>query len=92
MINSTLLKRRDGVLSTEVDGEAVLMCIESGLYYTMDSIGSVVWSMLEKPQSLGDIQSRLVEHFAGDADTIREESNKYLEDLVERKLVEAEAG
>ena len=38
--NSTVLSQSGGALATEVDGEVVLIGIDTGQYYGLDAIGS----------------------------------------------------
>lgn len=83
----TILTRDSNTLSTEVDGEAVLMNVESGKYFNLDPIGSRIWSLLEKPISLAALQSQLLAQFEGDETTIRSESQSYIDDLITRGLV-----
>lgn len=87
MLPETILKRSEGTLSTETDGESVLMSVETGKYYTLDPVGSVVWQLLEKPLPLAELQSQLIERFEGEADTIRSESKAYLNELASRGLI-----
>lgn len=47
-LNSVVAQSEDQV-STELDGETVLMSIEQGNYYGMDKVLSRIWALIEKP-------------------------------------------
>lgn len=84
---TTIVKRAEGVLSTNIDGEAVLMTVESGNYFSLNPVGSVIWSLLEKPTSLESVQEILLDRFSGDREAILSGSRAYLQDLTTRGLV-----
>lgn len=87
MESSDIIKRNQGVLSTNIDGEAVLMSVDSGNYFTLNPIGSAIWDLLERPLSLAQLHEELLKKFEGDNDTILEESKAYIQDLATRGLV-----
>lgn len=87
MLPDTVIKRDERALSTFVDDEAVLMHSDNGKYYTLDPVGSAIWRLLERPIELGSLQDKLVESFAGDAETIRSEAAAYVARLAENGLV-----
>ena len=42
----------ESVLFQELDGEAVLLHLESGVYFGLDPIGTRMWHLLEESESL----------------------------------------
>lgn len=52
--------RNPDVISTDTGGETLMMSIEKGFYYGLNSVGSRVWALLEQNLSVGEI-CRLVE-------------------------------
>jgi len=74
-------------LSTMVDGEAVLIGIETGRYYGLDAVGTAIWNRLEQPCSIDALCAGLVEEFEGDPAVIEEETRTFIALLVERDLV-----
>jgi hypothetical protein len=82
-----LLARADDVVVNEVDGEKVMMRIESGAYYGLDQIGGDIWDCLDEPRRVGDLLDRLVEEYEGDPDTIRSDALEFLESLAKEGLV-----
>ncbi|MDB5712183.1 MAG: PqqD family protein [Sphingomonas bacterium] len=85
----TILSRSGTALSTEVDGEAVLIGIETGRYYGLDSIGTAIWNRIEEPCRFDALCARLIEEFDGDPVVIEEETRAFVAQLVERELVSA---
>jgi hypothetical protein len=87
--NSTIVSQSGDALATEVDGEIVLIGIDTGQYYGLDAIGSTIWRGLAQPCRVGDLCARLQADFDGDAETIERDTIAFLEKLTARKLVSA---
>jgi hypothetical protein len=83
----TMIARSGTALSTEVDGEAVLIGIETGRYYGLDAVGTAIWNRIEQPCRLDVLCAGLVADFDGDPIVIEEETRAFLAQLVERELV-----
>lgn len=71
----TLLSRHPETISTEIDGEVVLMSLVTGRTFGLDKRGSRIWSLLEQPRSVEDVVTELLVVY----DTTRE---KCLADLL----------
>lgn len=44
-----------GIVFNEMDGETIMMSIENGEYYGLNSIGSRIWKLLESPRTASEI-------------------------------------
>lgn len=85
----TMIVQSGKALSTEVDGEAVLIGIETGRYYGLDAVGTSIWNRIEQPCSFDALCAGLAEEFDGDPAVIEDETRVFLTKLVERELVSA---
>jgi len=61
-LNSIVTQSTDQV-STELDGETVLMSIEQGNYYGMDKILSRIWALIEKPVAVSALRDQLMNEY-----------------------------
>ena len=85
----TMIAQSGKALSTMVDGEAVLIGIETGRYYGLDAVGTAIWNRIEQPCSFGDLCAGLAGEFDGDPAVIADETRVFLTQLIERDLVSA---
>lgn len=44
--------RADDKISTELDGETVILDLATGTYSGLDLVGTTIWNLLEKPVSI----------------------------------------
>ena len=83
----TMVSQSGNVLATEVDGEMVLVGIESGRYFGFDAIGTAIWKRIEQPCRVDALYAALVAEFDGDPALIEHETQTFLAQLLERDLI-----
>ena len=89
--HATVVRNPDP-LSADVDGEVVVLSVDSGKYYNMNEVGSLIWALVERPISVGDLIERLVVEFEVERDTCLEEVQAFLRELHADGLVQISDG
>ena len=79
--------RSDQQVFSRVDGDVLMMSIQTGAYYGLDSVGSRIWELIEKPIEVSTLCSRLVEEYAVEPDVCEEHVLALLEQLAAEDLV-----
>lgn len=87
----TRIVRKQGVLSSEIGDELVLMSIERGEYYGFDPIAAVIWRRLAEPVTVGGLVDGLVAEYDGDPAIIAADVQTLLEKLAEKDLLDLTA-
>ena len=59
----TVVAQIEELVSSDLDGETVMMSIENGKYYGMDAIGSRVWALIKQPCSVSELCDILLTEF-----------------------------
>jgi hypothetical protein len=80
--------RRAGVLSTIVDGCAVLLDSDQQAFVGFDDIGTRIWEAVEKPVKVADLCASLCAHYVAEPPVIESDTVKFLDQLLQQKLVE----
>lgn len=70
-----------------VGDEAVLLNLDSMLYYHLDEVGAFIWERLEAGEPPDQIAEAIARTFAVDAATARRDLDALVEALVEAGLV-----
>ena len=78
------------VVSTELDGEIVLLSLESGRYYGLDAVASWIWAHIAQGGAVGDILSATAEEFAVDQERCERDIVALLQRLLDEKLIEVD--
>lgn len=77
------VKRTQDIVAGEIDGETVMMSVEKGRYYGLDSIGSRIWALIEKPVKVSELVAALLPEYDVDHKTCERDVLSFLEDLHE---------
>lgn len=61
---TTLVTQGDEHIATEIDNAVVMMSVEQGKYYGLDSVGSRIWNLLEQPRRVTEVCAIIQDEFA----------------------------
>ena len=78
---------REGVVFQQLHDEAVLLNLDSGLYFGLDPIGTRIWNLLAERQSLPQIVSAIMAEYDVDDEQCQADLLKLLGDLEAQGLV-----
>jgi hypothetical protein len=84
---ATRLARNPELLSTDMDGETVMMSIEQGAYYGINSIGSRVWELLQEPLTLEAICEVIINEYEVEPAQCREDMLEFVGEMLVNNLV-----
>ena len=85
---ATVIARSSELVSSDIDGEVVMMSIENGKYYGLDKTGSRIWELLENQFSVSGLIDQLLLEFAVDRETCERDVVAFLEQLDEDNMLE----
>lgn len=85
-LDTTITQAKD-LLSADLDDEIVMMSIERGAYYGLDSIGSHIWTLLEEPISVSDLCEILLSRFDVEPETCQQDVLAFLDESYELGII-----
>jgi hypothetical protein len=68
----SVVARSEGLVTSDLEGELVMLSIDKGKYYGLDAIGSQIWELLETPCSIRTLCDQLLPRY----DVGREQGEK----------------
>jgi hypothetical protein len=74
-------------VSETIDGEAVIMNLKTGNYYSIDKCGAVLWDWIMQGRSLANVIDLAQHHYSGDAGTIKDAVIQFVGELLNQELV-----
>ncbi len=75
------------VIADVIDGEAVIMNLKTGRYFSSEGVGSECWEALAAGRSVEMLVAQLVENYAADRATIESAVDGFVQDLVSHELI-----
>lgn len=74
----------------DTDG-AVLLDLKAGKYYSLNSLGTRIWSKLEEGCSVPEILEHLDESFSTPSERLRTDLTAFVQGLKDKELVDVDA-
>jgi hypothetical protein len=75
------------VVDETFDDEVVIIHFDTGNYYSLDSVGTEIWSLIEDGASVGEITDSLVRRYDGSEDMIEEATTRFVAELHKEDLL-----
>jgi hypothetical protein len=70
-----------------IDGEAVIINLDSGNYYSLVEAGSLIWALVDRGASASEVQEVLQQNYQGDATDIDRGVQELLAQLQQESLI-----
>ncbi|MGX1305701.1 hypothetical protein AB7M35_000421 [Amorphus suaedae] len=81
------VRRADGLLTADLDGELLMMSVEQARYFNLNAVGSRIWELLAVPMSVDGLTEALSDEYDVAPAEARLEVERFLGALRERGLL-----
>lgn len=78
---------RPEVIARVVDGEAILIRLSNGAYYSLQEVGGLIWSLIEEETPLAAIARAVVDRYDVDEPRALADVRRIAEELANEQLV-----
>lgn len=90
MLDQIILRPSIDVQGTNMDGETVLLDLSTGRYYTLNRLGSVIWTHCTGENTIGDIHAVLCDRFDVAPDRALDDLVTLISQMIEEGLLQQE--
>lgn len=77
----------DAVIARELEGEMVLLNLETGMYFGLDPVGTRIWQTLSDVPTAGDVVGVLLKEYEIDRPTLEQDVLRLIGRLHTKGLV-----
>lgn len=84
---NTIIHRNNDILTSDLDGEKVMMSIQRGEYYGLGKTGTFIWDHINEPIAIKDLVSLITEKYKVDKNNCFEDIAPFIIDLIEKELI-----
>ena len=81
------LRISDAAVVRDLDGEAVILNIQSGIYFGLDRIGTRIWQLIDELGDLDSIVRVMADEYDADRDVLRADVESLVAALLEKQLI-----
>ncbi len=85
---STTYKISQNHLYSEIADEAVILDLESGVYYGLNPVGVDIWQWLQQPQTKEKLLDLILEEYEVTPEQAEQDIQSILKEMLEAKLLE----
>lgn len=83
----SVVRQNGDLVTSDIDGEVVMMSIENGEYYGMDLIGSRIWELLTEPCKVSLLVDNLLKEYQVNRKTCEQDVLAFLNRLAETRVI-----
>jgi coenzyme PQQ synthesis protein D (PqqD) len=80
---------RDGVMFNRVGDEVVLLDLDSGTYFGLDSVGGRMWDLLSGSATIGEAIETMLDEYEIDREVLERDVLRLVSELEEKGLISA---
>lgn len=89
--NSIIVAVADQV-SCELDGEAVILHLENGVYYGLNPVGAHIWDLIQQPLRVSELITTLTQEYDVEPARCQNDVISLLTELSSNQLIEVSNG
>ncbi len=75
------------VIQSKIGDEVVMLDMDSGFYFGLNSVASFIWEKLEKAKSFEEVVDELLTEYNIDAQACEIETREFLNQLLEKNII-----
>jgi hypothetical protein len=87
MFEKSFQPNSQDVSAEVIDGEAIIINVASGVYYSLDNVGAAIWNLLEKGFSLQHCLETLLRRYVVSEERARPDLENLVTQLLEEDLI-----
>ncbi len=88
MHDDTMVAARPQHVSVDLDGEAVVLDTDAGVYFGIDGVGARIWELIARPRRVGEVAATLVAEYEVEPAHCRADLERFLSDLHDQGLID----
>ena len=77
----------DDVIFRELDGEAVVLNLDTGIYFGLDAVGTRIWGLIEQRMALKAVLDTLIDEYEAPPDRLQRDLLAFVDQLTGKGLV-----
>ena len=88
IFENSIISSAKSQISSELADEAVILNLDSGIYYGLNEVGARVWELIQQPRSFNELHKTLLAEYDVPTETCQQDLAKILLDLKSASLIE----
>ena len=77
-----------GQSSSELEGETVILNLQSGVYYGLKTVGAAIWKLIQEPKTIDEVRQAILSKYEVEPEQCDRDLQALLQDLQSERLIE----
>jgi hypothetical protein len=86
-LHQRLRSRGEEIAAKVIDGEAIIIDLANGIYYSMDKVGGLIWDMVQSEHSLEEMIVAVTDRYQVSREQVDADVQALIEELLRENLV-----
>jgi hypothetical protein len=87
-LDSRFAPRTEDIAAKVIDGEAIIINLTTGLYYSLENVGAAVWQMVADRRSVKEMAGAISERYDVTRDRAQSDLATFVDQLLTESLIE----
>jgi hypothetical protein len=79
-------------ISTDLGGEVVILALQSGRYFSLNDVGSLIWNLMQEPKTVLQIRDAILDQYEVEVERCQQDILTLIRNLLAESLVEIKIG
>jgi hypothetical protein len=84
----SVVAQAPGQISSDLAGEVVILNLQSGIYYGLDSVGARIWNLIQEPTEVNEVLSILLDEYEVERECCEADLLAMIMQLSAKELIE----
>jgi hypothetical protein len=76
------------LLCCDLSEGAVILDLRSGVYYSLDPVGTYIWKLIQEPRTVSEIMAAVLDEYDVDERSCEQDLERLFGEMRERNLIE----
>ncbi|WP_066067784.1 lasso peptide biosynthesis PqqD family chaperone [Neobacillus soli] len=85
---TSIITQTEGNVVSDMDGEKVMLSIESGNYYNLGELGGEIWDLIKSPMEINHLVNTLLLKYQVEKEECEQHVLSYIEQLEKERLIQ----
>ena len=90
MTLDTIIQAGPDQVSCDLEGEAAILNLQTGVYYSLDPVGAAVWKLIEQPRPVSEVLQAMVARYEVTAERCQSDLFHLFEKLAAEGLIQTQ--
>jgi len=85
----TAISRRQDILTADMSGELVMMRLDRGMYYGMQTVATFIWKQLDQQRTVAEVCQQVLANFNGaEREQCQQDILAFVTDMHQEELID----